>query len=61
MADDVVHLMTHIADSFHGNDKKIILVIPPTKDPNAQGASAQFTKKHFDQLEQVVDFFSLMI
>ena len=57
MADDVVHLMTHLADALHGNDKLLILVIPPTKE-NAR--DAQFTRKHFEKLKDVVDFFSLM-
>ena len=57
MCDDVIHLMTHLADSLHGNNKKLILVIPPKR---AQGGNTPFTAEHFDQLADVVDYFSLM-
>ena len=49
--------MTHVADAFHANDKKLILVVPPKKD---QGGQTGFTPDHFEKLRSVVDYFSLM-
>ena len=49
--------MTHVADAFHANDKKLILVVPPKKD---QGGQTRFTPDHFEKLRSVVDYFSLM-
>ena len=57
MCDDVIHLMTHLADALHGNGKTLILVIPPKRE---QGQTTPFTADHFDMLADVVDYFSLM-
>ncbi|XP_041361503.1 chitinase domain-containing protein 1-like [Gigantopelta aegis] len=58
MKDELVHFLTHMANSFRKEKKTFILVIPPpVYSGNAVG---MFTKKEFDLLAPVVDAFSLM-
>ncbi|XP_071954617.1 chitinase domain-containing protein 1-like isoform X2 [Antedon mediterranea] len=54
---DLAHVIVHICETFHKQQLKCILVIPPPIMP--QGSS-MFSKDDFEALEPVVDGFSLM-
>lgn len=55
---ELVHFLSHMADSFHNANKELILVIPPpVYDKNSPG---MFGKEEFDQLAPKVDKFTLM-
>ncbi|KAL5015362.1 hypothetical protein ScPMuIL_009632 [Solemya velum] len=55
---DLVHFLTHMAETFHEYDKLLILVIPPPVYAN--NVSGMFSRDEFDKLAPVVDGFSLM-
>ncbi|KAM9302190.1 chitinase domain-containing protein 1 [Gastrophryne carolinensis] len=56
---ELVHMLTHIGQTFHQAKLQFILVIPPALAPGTDQLG-MFGKKEFDQLVPYVDSFSLM-
>lgn len=59
------HMIIHIAEALHSIQKKLALVIsPPVKlnpaKSNEKIITSGFNKKDFDELKDIVDYFSLM-
>ncbi|XP_029438344.1 chitinase domain-containing protein 1 [Rhinatrema bivittatum] len=56
---ELVHMLTHVAEALHKVMLKFILVIPQLPSPGTNQLG-MFGQKEFDQLAAVVDSFSLM-
>nr|XP_033784166.1 chitinase domain-containing protein 1 [Geotrypetes seraphini] len=57
--EELVHMLTHLAEALHQATLKLILVVPPSVAPGTNQLG-MFGKKEFDQLAPVMDSFSLM-
>lgn len=62
---EVHHLVSDLAAALHESGKKLCVVIPPPvktnpKKPEQEIIDNKFNREDFDQLKDIVDYFSLM-
>ncbi|XP_067935278.1 chitinase domain-containing protein 1-like [Watersipora subatra] len=56
---DAIHFLIDLASMLHQAKKIIVLVVPPLQI-SSDANSPSFTREHFDQLKDSIDYFSLM-